>query len=445
MSKKVFIILVLFISSFNLYSQVYQPLDTVCEVWVKKLIDEMDSRHKANIARIKDENSGDIKRGILAAYTDQFDELVKDFKKGELYFDLKNQNYLQQLFNNILTSNPDLQSKEMNIHFSRATNPNAFSIGDGTIIVHLELLNTLETEGQLTSVICHEIAHYTLEHRNKSIKRHYENLNSKENKKEEREIIHQKYNKQKRAENYLKDVVYSRKSKSRIHEMEADSLGFVYFKNTKYNPSNFTNALKNLEKSDIEKDSLVDADYKKFFVTKSQKFIDEWLVMEDFSGYHYSKENVFKWSIDSLKTHPDCAARVKNIETKLSKDNVKDFEIDNKYFINLKNAAQYELVANHYHAKEYGFSLYEALKLLKKKPNDIYLMKMVSENLKLLAKAKKEMKLNSYIPRINPKEQTNSQQRFCNFMNNLSINEIQRLTNDYIESTDNKNNEQIAK
>jgi Peptidase family M48 len=435
MLKKEYIILIFILSAFNIYSQVYQPLDTVCEVWNTKLIDEMTVRHKSNIDQIKDENSGDIKRGIVAAYIDQFDDLVKDFKKGELYFDLKNQNYLQQLFNNIVLSNPELKSKEMNIHFSRETNPNAFSIGDGTLIVHLELLNTLETEGQLTGVICHEIAHYSLNHRNKSIKQHYENLNSKETKKEERDIIHQKYNKQKRAENFLKDVVYSRKNKSRIHEMEADSLGFVYFKNTKYNPAHFANALKNLEKSDKEKDSLVDGDYKKFFITKSQKFIEEWLVMEDFSGYHYSKENVFKWNIDSLKTHPDCAARIKNIEEKLSKDNIKDFEIDNKFFANLKNIATYELVANHYHAKEYGFSLYEALKLLNRKKDDVYLMKMVSENLIVLAKAKKEMKLNTYIPRINPKEQTNSQQRFYNFMNNLSINEIQRLSNDYIELT----------
>jgi hypothetical protein len=136
-----------------------------------------------------------------------------------------------------------------------------------------------------------------------------------------------------------------------------------------------------------------------------------------------------------LKTHPDCAARIKKIEEKLSKDNIKDFEIDNKFFANLKNIATFELVANHYHAKEYGFSLYEALKLLNRKKDDVYLMKMVSENLIVLAKAKKEMKLNTYIPRINPKEQTNSQQRFYNFMNNLSINEIQRLSNDYIELT----------
>lgn len=233
----------------------------------------------------------------------------------------------------------------------------------------------------------------------------------------------------------MKDVVYSRKSKSRIHEREADSLGFEYFKKTKYNPSHFANALKNLEKSDTEKDSLVDADYKKFFVTKSQKFIDEWLVMEDFSGYKYSKENIFKWNIDSLKTHPDCGARIKEIEKALPKDNDNDFEVNSNYFTKLKKAAPYELVSNHYHAKEYGFSLYEALKLLNRRPNDVYLMKMVSENLKMLAKAKKDMKLNSYIPRINPKEQTNSQQRFSNFMNNLSNNEIQRLSNDYIELT----------
>jgi predicted Zn-dependent protease len=433
--QKIYYLFLMF--SFSIYSQVYTPIDTLCLDQTTKFIDDYTNRHKADIDRIKDENSGDVKRSIVATYNDQFDDLVKDFKKGELYFEKENQAYLQKIFDNIIASNPELKKDEMNIHFSRATSPNAYSVGDGTLIVQMGLFECLNNEAELVSVICHEISHYKLDHRNTSIKRHFENLHSRETRKEERQINRMKYNKQKLAENFMKDIVYSRKSKTRIHETEADSLGYIYFKRTKYNASHFRDVLKNLETADDEKDSLVDADYKKFFVTKNQKFIDEWLVMEDFSSYHYSKENIFKWNVDSLKTHPDCKKRVADIEKSLPKDNAKDFEINNSYFMKMKKAAPYEQVANYFHGKEYGFSLYEALKILNRTPNDVYLMKMVSENLKLLAKAKKEMKLNSYIPSIKPFDQTKSQQRFYNFMSNLSTNEIQRLSTDYIELTGN--------
>ena len=333
----------------------------------------------------------------------------------------------------IVEANPELKKNKMNIHFSRATNPNAFSVGDGTLVVHLDLLNSLDTEGELVSVLCHEISHFTLDHRNKSIKKHVDNLTSKETKQEEREINRLKYNKQKRAEKLIQNVVYSRKSKSRIHELQADSLGYVYFKNTKYNPVHFNNVLKNLTKADFERDSLEVKDYRTFFTTKNQKFVEDWLVMEDFSKYHYTKEHYFKWNTDSLKTHPDCAERIKQIEQFQSKNTTKEFELDAAAFKTLKQQATYELVANYYYFKQYGYSLYEALKLLKHNPKDGYLLRMTALNLKKLANAKSIMKLNSYIPSINPNEQTLSEQRFYNFMNNLTQNELTRIAIDYQE------------
>lgn len=225
--KECLLLLFIFVS-FSLHSQVYVPIDTICADQTTKYIEEYTTRHKFDIERIKDENSGNVKRSIVAAYNDQFDDLVRDFKKGELYFDTNNQDYLQQLLDNIIASNPELKKDKINIHFSRATSPNAYSVGDGTLIVQMGLFSCLNNEAELVSVICHEVSHFKLNHRNASIKRHYENLYSKETRKEEREIVRMKYNKQKLAENFMKDIVYSRKNKSRIHEREADSLGFIY-------------------------------------------------------------------------------------------------------------------------------------------------------------------------------------------------------------------------
>lgn len=415
---------------FDAFSQSYTPIDTANIVENKLFLLGFKARHKLNIDDIKKQYSGETKKKIQKIYEDQFESFSKDIIKGEIYFEKKNQEYLNKLLQEVITSNPDLKKLKININFSRATSPNAYSVGDGTLVVHMDLLNNLNTEGELVSVICHEIAHYKLDHRNKSIQKHVEKLTSKETKKEEREINALRYNKQKRAEKFIQNVVYSRKSKSRIHEIEADSLGFIFFKNTKFSAIHVTNSLKVLEESDIEKDSLVESDYKKFFTTKNQKFFSEWMEMEDFSKYHYSKEHLFKWSVDSLKTHPDCAERIETLL--LNKTQSKpEYAIDVTSFKELKFKSKYESVYNYYFFKEYGYSLYETLKLLKIKKTDPFLTKMIYENLAVLSKAKKEMKLNTYIPSINPKEQTNSQQRFFNFINNLTLKELENLTNDY--------------
>lgn len=415
------------------FSQTYIPIDTLSEKEIKTFITAYTSRHEMDVEKVKEAFSGEIKRSMIKILNDQFDDFSKDLSKGELYFDKKSQNYLEKLIKNIVDSNPTLKNNEINIHFSRTPNPNAFSVGDGTLVVHLDLLNYLETEGELVSVLCHEISHFTLEHRNTSIKKYVENLTSNETKKEEREINRLKYNKQKRAEKLIQNVVYSRKSKSRIHEFQADSLGYIYFRNTQYNVKHAINSLKNLSKADSERDSLEIKDYRKFFTTKSQKFVEEWLEMEDFSKYHYTKEHLFKWNIDSLKTHPDCAERKKKLEQTEVKPNLNDFEFDGAYFKQLRNIASYEIIANYYYLKEYGFSLYETLKLLKNNQKDPYLIRMTALNLQKLSLAKKTMKLNSYIPTINPNEQTQSQQRFYNFITNLTSNEFERIANDYIE------------
>ncbi len=432
---RLYFFFVFVIMSYNLHSQSYVQIDTTRTEKYSIFLDDFALKNKLVIEDVKKEFSADFERNLIKLYVDQYHEILNGFEKGELYFDSKNQKYLNDLLSIIIANNPELNGNEIKAYFSRESFPNAFSVGDGNLIVNLNLLKLAQNEGELVSVICHEIAHYTLKHREKSYKKYVEYLTSAEYKKEEKEINKLKYNKQKRAENFLKDIIYSKKSKSRIQETEADSLGFVYFSRTKYNPKNFINLLSNLENSDVEKDSLVEQDLRVFFTTKNQKFIQDWLVIEDFSNYKYSMKKVLKWDIDSLKTHPDCKDRIQKIEKLINSQSNNDFQYNDKYFNELKAIADYETVSNYYYFNQYGYSLYEALKLLKKHINDQYLLKMVSNNLEKLYNAKKAFKLSTYIPSINPIEQTKSQQLFYSFITNLTLNELENLSNDYKEIT----------
>ncbi|MFD2908728.1 M48 family metallopeptidase [Flavobacterium ardleyense] len=416
-------------------AQVYQPIDTTSSKSIKDFVSSFKSRHQKTLSDVKSQFSGEVKRKMESIYEEHYTSFVSEINKGELYFNDELNNYLEKIVKHITDSNPELKEKNFRIYFSREGSANAFSVGEGTLVVHLALLNTLKTEGELAGVIAHEMAHYTLDHSWNSIKDYSEKITSSDLKKQEKKITQSRYNKQESAEKLLKFVVYSRNSKSREFEFEADSKGYSYFKNTKYNQYDFVNALSRLNDADIEKDSLVNEDYVRFFTTKNQKFINEWTDIEDFSRYNYGKKHMMNWEIDSLKTHPNCDNRIEKIKLLNPNNQNSTFTVDASMERKLFEIAKLEEVFNLYYFKEYGNGLYEVLKMLKSDNKNMYLLKLMALNLEELSKAKKSMKFNSYIPNVNPKTQSLSKQNYISFMNNISTKELERLAKDYNELT----------
>lgn len=424
----IFIIFILLFSSS--YSQTYKPFDTLSFEKRKLFLKEFKSHYDQKIKEVKKTYSGKMSKEIEAVYKSQFEDFSRTVENKELYFDDNLQTYIQKILNEITRNNPALADKKIAVYFSRDPEANAYSIGDGTIVFNLELLKYLNDEAEIGYIICHEIAHYTLNHRDLSIQKEISSQNLKEIKALEKELKKSKFNKQIKSETFAKNSVYSRKNRSRLQEFQADSLGLNYFKNTNYNSASSINLLKHLSKTDIETDSLPRVSYPKNFTTKNQKFIREWVTMEDYSKYSYSKENIFKWDVDSLKTHPNCEQRIEKI-SKLIKNSKTNYYTDKAFFDDLKKRIEYEQIYSNYYLKNYGSSLYEALKLKEKNPKSVYLKDMITSNLEALAKAKKEMRINSYIPSINPNEQTKSQQYYFNFVSNLTLSELEQLALDY--------------
>ncbi|WKL46997.1 M48 family metalloprotease [Flavobacterium pectinovorum] len=412
------------------YSQTYKPFDTISYEKRKLFLKEFKSSNDQKIKEIKKTYSGKVSKEMEAVYKSQFEDFSRTIDNKELYFDDNLQNYSQKILAEITHNNPSLSNKKIAVYFSRDPEANAYSIGDGTIVFNLELLRYLADEAEIGYIICHEIAHYALNHREKSIEKEISSQNLKEAKALEKDLKKSKFNKQIKSESFAKNSVYSRKNRSRLQEFQADSLGLDYFKNTKYNSASSINLLKHLSKTDIETDSLPRVSYPKNFTTKNQKFIKDWVTMEDYSKYSYSKENIFKWDVDSLKTHPNCEQRIEKI-SKQVKNTKTNYYTDKAFFDDLKKRIEYEQIYSNYYLKNYGSSLYDALKLKEKNPKSIYLKEMITSNLEALAKAKKEMRINSYIPSINPNEQTKSQQYYFNFMANLTLSELEQLALDY--------------
>lgn len=135
-------------------------------------------------------------------------------------------------------------------------------------------------------------------------------------------------------------------------------MGFILFKNT-YTDREYevVKALELLENIDKEQDSLNLSDYVALFETEQLPFNKEWVINDELTKYKYDTTPKF-WTIDSLKSHPDCAIRAEFIKSNFK---VKESELQeaSDAFKTIQYASKYNDVLGLYAIKEYGKSLYE--------------------------------------------------------------------------------------
>jgi predicted Zn-dependent protease len=135
-------------------------------------------------------------------------------------------NYLQSILQKIIAVNPGLKEKEIRLVFSRDWWPNAYSMGEGTLTVNAGLMMFLDNEAELVFVICHELAHYYLEHSNKSIRKNVETYNSAAFQEELKRLSKQEYGVNKQLDAMLKKFAFGSRQHSRENESEADIQAF---------------------------------------------------------------------------------------------------------------------------------------------------------------------------------------------------------------------------
>jgi len=318
----------------------------------------------------------------------------------------ENENY-QLLFDNILSdiqeANIDFpQIKNTKILLSHGAIPNAYAIGNDIIVIYLALIKNITNQYELSFIICHEIAHNLLQHSYKDIINSASLKKSSDVRKNAQKIKWKRYNKGQMASKMYKDIIYHRRSYNRKLEREADSLGFILFKNAfQEHEYHAISVLKTLDSIDIPREKLSLSDYKKLLDTEKLSFKEEWINNEEISNYNYDRTQKF-WLVDSLKTHDDCDVRAAFIEEnfEIKETNIDFFSQD--YNI-IQQASHKDYVLGLYTIEEYGKSLYEALLLLKDKPNDSMLNKLVHLNFKKLYQAQKKYELNKYMELPNPR------------------------------------------
>lgn len=365
----------------------------------------------------------------------EFYERLSD-SKADIYQSIINEDFLinnpidslvQKVLLDIIEGNPELQKEKIYLFTTKYTWPNASYVGNNTILINLGLLKELETIDQLAFILCHELAHLINKDSEHSILEYTNYINSKEIKKIVRNIKSSSYNKYSRLKEIFKDRLYGVRYHSRTNEFAADSLGFVFLKNTNYNHNASITTLEILDSIDEEK-KVNNYSLENIFNFPRYPFKERWLATK--SSMNFGGEITYEFDKDSIKTHPDCEKRILAI---------KDDSISNKYKqkslkISISDdILSKELMYAHYHFGNLDLCLMDCFTNFNN--NNQLSKKLIILSLARYHKARSEHKGNLFVREPNTTDNYNLK-KVLDFLDNLRSSEIIKLAYHFLLETE---------
>ena len=353
---------------------------------------------------------------------------LETISNNEFLCDAAMLTYLKGLFDEILDKNK-IGGDTFKILLSKDSEVNAYNFGEGTVVVNFGLFLSIENEDELVFVLSHEIGHQYLNHVKKNIEEYAKLSTSKDIINKTKEIEKQKYNKASVANDLLKNIVYQNYAKRRKKEIEADSIGLLFYKKTFRNPKAGIRLLEKLDISDEEKDSLTIADYRGIFDENVFKVKEKYFQEEESLFKKYDSEK--RINTDSLKSHPACSTRIQLIKKyENNKFDNENFARSSTFDAIKKNSVCQNLL-NLYSEKQYGICLYETLKLYKNDKENQFYKTMIRQNLLEIQKARTNYTINRYVPSYDNKNNTASLNRFASFVNNIKMSDFDILLTNF--------------
>ncbi|MGN6401246.1 MAG: M48 family metalloprotease [Flavisolibacter sp.] len=394
----------------------------------KSLCDEITLRYKQDIAGLNGAN----KKYISEIYKERYEQVKEKFANNEIITDEKATNYLNQLVQEILKTNPLLHSSDLRIVFSKAWWPNASSMGEGTILLNIGLFNRLQNESQAIFILCHELSHYYLNHGNNLIQRYVNTIHSKEFQKQLKSIQKSTYRQNQQAESLAKEITFTSRRHGREFEHAADSMAVELMKNTSYDLTEALNTLALLDSVDKDKYN-TPLQLASHFNFTSYPFKESWL-RSDGLMFSIVTDAKTKAEDDSLKTHPDCKIRIeKLVESvqKFNKPNSKKFIISEEAFTKLKQQFDFEILAYCFEANNVSKCLYYALEMASFFPDNLYLNTLIGKCLNTLYSYQKNHELAKIVDMPGP-SQPAEYNTLLKMIQNLRLHDIAALSYYYL-------------
>jgi Zn-dependent protease with chaperone function len=398
------------------------------ELWKKELKSVLNS----NIGKIDSK----YKKKIEDIYVDKFEDISEAIDSGRYYFDDTLYVYFQNILKNIQEGNQNLNNPDIKLYVSRETYPNAYCMGEGSIVFNIGLLRYLKNESQIAFIICHELAHFSKNHVMKNVEASLNKLYSKETQEELKKIKNSEYGTYTKSLEFAKSYTFDKRKHGRMHEMEADSLGYVLLRNTKYDEREALTTLALLDSTDFEKfrDSL---QLDKFFDFNEFPFKKSWIAEE--KKFIFSKDTTSKAELDSLKTHPDCKKRIENLSriftTSSNKKSI--FVQQENLFHKLISYSDFECIYFRLKNKNLDGAFYLTLKMLHKYPKNVFLNKSLDTCFILMKDGLTNHCMNRYLDLPSPFQETDYK-IVVRMLNNLRLSEVQTIRELYTKKSTQK-------
>lgn len=239
--------------------------------------------------------------------------LLEQFKKDRIIHDTLLLNKCNSIISRMKAANKNYNFDSIRVYINRSAVANAACYGEGTLMVNLGLFLWTDNDDELAVVIGHELAHQMLKHGESRINKTIGTLSSEDFKAEIKDIKRSSNGKFDRLRKLLKDFTIESGKHSRYKEAEADSLGVLFAKNAGFDISKGINILLKLDKVEQPFTS------KSLYITKAyfEGAPIDLSPLKTKSKYKgLSSVNVTMNAdsdMDSVKTHPDCKQRYKNI------------------------------------------------------------------------------------------------------------------------------------
>lgn len=421
MKKNIFLVFFLTFSIFKVYSQISEN---------KYIPDEIDSL-KTYLKRINSNQiksiEGSFSSKIKKVYKDRDEKVIESINDSVYYFSHEISSNLSNILNNIYKSNPNqINSKDYGFFIKNSIIPNAGCYGDGMFEVNLGLFTTLNCDDELAFVLCHEIAHFILEHSIKNVTNVVSTINSKETKSKIKEIKKNEYGQFRAALAVIDELNIDILDYSKEVEAEADSIGYLMFAKTNYNKSSALTSLNKLKKIDdmiLHHDVRLDS----VFNFQNYPFKKYWL-KEEVPIFDSEEEiNEFKLTSDTVKTHPEIEFRVSKL--------IKDFNIQNEtssvsntFLPAIQEISHLQNIQYSLDMKLLDFAIYQLI--LNFNDNNItpdYYYSKMSQLLLKIYQAKKNHKLGKYVPQKSNFSKEKNLNNIRLFIHNLELSEIKKI------------------
>jgi Zn-dependent protease with chaperone function len=273
----------------------------------------------------------------------------------------------------IVEGNKDIVKDSIRLFTYKTMEPNAFSLGEGLMLISTGLLERMPDVRQLAFVISHELAHETSDHLFYHLQQVSESLHDDQMKRSLQKA--RRYSAGRRTQ--LKSIFTALKAihmeHSQANEFEADSIGLLYYQSAGFSKQGAVDALGILDQSDylLYKDTL---DLRHYFSFSTYPFKSYWLEPEN-AALNWDMDTTLYIIPDSLKTHPNCDERILRIERQASfqANRIPDVTSEAHSLEIMKEIFQFENLESQILSKDYVMALYLSLHLQAKYPDNIYL------------------------------------------------------------------------